>query len=140
MEEEDGYFVYLFDFDRATQGDDMPDALHMASDLLRFMVEDCLVRGEELPAPLFTHEPQRGGRIVAVTADVDLRASEDFVTASDAARLLGVSAPRVSRMLKDGLLHGYKERGNTFVTIESINALKSTPRSAGRPRKEPVTV
>ena len=132
--DDDGYFVYLFDFDRATQGDDMTDAVYMASDLLRFMIEEYILKGEALPSASFDHEPQRGGRIIAVSVDVDLKASEGLVTAKEAAQILGVSQARVSHMLRDGLLHGYRERGNTFITIESINACKENPRKAGRPK------
>ena len=130
---EEGYFVYLFDFDTATQGDDLSDAVHMASDLIRFVVEDYILRGKALPVPTFCNEPLRNGRIVAVTAEVNLYESEDFVTATEAAQILGVSAARISHLLRDGLLHGYKERGNSFVTVESVNAYGEKPRKSGRP-------
>jgi len=133
--EDGGYIVYLPAFDAATQGDNMQDAIIMASDLLRFMIEDHILRGEQLPDPDLGLKPQKGGIVIAVVSDVDLQASEDFITATEAAKVLGVTAPRISHMIRDGLLHGYRDAGATLITLDSVNAQKDSPRKAGRPHK-----
>ncbi|MCL2818383.1 MAG: helix-turn-helix domain-containing protein [Actinomycetia bacterium] len=133
-DEEGGYIVHFYDFDTATEGDDMPDAINMAVDLLRLKVEEYILKGKQLPTPRFNRKSKKGGRIVAVSSDLDLRESENFITAKEAARTLKVSAPRVSHLLRDGILHGYREGGNTLITVESVNAYNARHRVPGRPR------
>lgn len=132
---EGGYLAKLFDFGRMTQGDDFKDAIRMAADLLRVMVEEYLAYGKELPDATYDHTVESGGRLVVVTAEVTLRASEEFVSATEAATYLGVTRPRISHLLADRKLVGYKEKGNTFVSLPSLEEYRNTPRKAGRPRE-----
>jgi len=38
-------------------------------------------------------------------------------------------------MIRDDLLHGYRDAGATLITLDSVNAQKDSPRKAGRPHK-----
>ena len=134
FEEGGDMLAYLFDFGQMAQRKDMFDAVDMAASLLCVEIEKYLLKNEELPPPTFGNVPKNGGRIIAVAVDIDLQTSEEFITAKEAAQVLGVTAPRISHMFRDGLLHGYRDRGNTFITVESVNAYKAKSRKAGRPR------
>ena len=59
--------------------------------------------GIELPAPDFGHEPQHGGKIIAVAVSRELN-DIPSVHAADAARILGVSSARVSQLINAELL------------------------------------
>lgn len=71
------------------------------------------------------------------TSTVDLGAVS--MTEADAARALGVAPARLSRLISDGRLEARRAGTMTLVTEESAAACASTPRVAGRPRREPVT-
>jgi excisionase family DNA binding protein len=60
----------------------------------------------------------------------------DAVRASEAAELLGVSRARVSHMIRDNLLEGFRRGRDSYVTRDSVNARLADPRPAGRPRKK----
>ncbi|MDR3307608.1 MAG: helix-turn-helix domain-containing protein [Coriobacteriales bacterium] len=117
-----------------TQGTSLDEAVDMAADLLRCIVEDALVNGKELPEPSYGHEPVHGGKVMVVAVPVSLD-TINAVSASEAAERLGVSRGRVSNMLRDGVLEGFRKGRDSYVTMASLKArLASTPK-AGRPRK-----
>lgn len=133
--EDDGFVLaFPFDMEGGTQGCDVKEASEMAADWLKSELEHRLMTGEPFPEATFGNEPQHDGRIaiVAVDADVD---TVETVAASDAAEMLGVSRPRVSQMLANGMLVGYRKGRGTFVTLESVKARLSENPKAGRPRK-----
>lgn len=136
VEEEGMYSVLPFgDFPGATCGYDLRDASEMAYDLLREAGEFMLVLGQELPTPPLGNTPQHGGRILLVGADISLD-NVERVTASEAARILGVSRPRVSQMLKTNKLAGWREGRDTYITLDSIRVRLEEQPKAGRPKKE----
>ena len=49
--ENDGYYVEIPDFDMATQGEDIADAIAMARDIIQIMVIDLEEDGKPLPIP-----------------------------------------------------------------------------------------
>jgi excisionase family DNA binding protein len=57
------------------------------------------------------------------------------VMASTAAERLSVSKGRVSQLLREGKLEGYRSGREVMVSEASINRLLSSRRGAGRPRK-----
>ena len=73
--------------------------------------------------------------VVSVEATLD---SIPKVSASEAARMLAVGRSRITAMLAAGLLDGWRDGRNTWVTLDSVEARKADPRMAGRPRKAPV--
>lgn len=138
---EDGWFVAVpFDFDGATEGRDFGDACEMAGDWLRVTVEDAAMHGKALPAPTFGNGPRHeGGRVIAFATDAGLDTVRK-VTASEAARMLGVTPGRVTQMLDAGRLEGWREGHRTWVTVDSVEARLAESPKAGRPKKEPAAV
>ena len=130
---EASWCIAPFNLPGATQGDDVEDACESAADLLRETVRDYLMRGQQPPAARFGNEPAHGGVRVIVSVDASL-ADVERVTASQAADILGVSRPRITAMLSSGLLDGWKEGRNTYVTRASVEARLAHPQPAGRPR------
>jgi excisionase family DNA binding protein len=119
----------------ATQGTDLADAIAMAADLLKSVAEDSLLNGYKLPDATFGHEPEHGGKvfIVAVSASLD---DIEKMTASQAAEVLGVSRGRVSNMLREGVLEGFRKGRDSFVTRASVEQRLKESVGPGRPRKE----
>lgn len=72
------------------------------------MVDDHLIGGDDLSAPDFGHEPQHGGKIIAVAVSRELN-DIPAVTAANAARMLGVSSARVSQLINAELLDSWKD-------------------------------
>lgn len=134
FEEDGGYCaVPCGDFGYgATCGDDLEEAVEYAADFLKMAVEDMLMKGEKPPAMRFGHDPEHGGRIIAVAVECSL---DDIpaMTASEAARELGVSTARVAQLVKAGLLESWKEGNNRMVSVASVEARKAEAPKAGRP-------
>ena len=77
------------------------------------------------------------GDVVYVYADLaTVELTEPSVTASEAARKLGVTPGRISQLLKAGKLEGRRMTNTTLVTIASLERYASSPRKAGRPQRE----
>jgi predicted RNase H-like HicB family nuclease len=134
--ESEGYVAaFPFDLeDHATQGKDFADAVDMAADLLRVVVEDSLLHGRDMPEPAYGHEPEQGGKVVVIGVSVSLDEIR-AVKVSEAAERLGVSRGRISNMVKAGILEGFRKGRDSFVTLDSLEARMREPRGAGRPKK-----
>lgn len=90
-----------------------------AVDSLKAGVLRRLLTGEPVPEPTYVTEPLRdGSRVLAVTAEVDMQGFR--VTATEAADILGLSNARVTQLLEDGKLIGYREGRNSYVTLDSV--------------------
>lgn len=76
-----------------------------------------------------------GGEVVYVYADDNTRLGLPTVPAAEAARMLGVSKPRISQLIAEGRLTAERLASGTNVTIESIEHYKNSPRKAGRPKR-----
>lgn len=121
----------------ATCGENLQDAVEMAVDFLGAVVDDHLMNGVELPPIEFGHEPEHGGRIVAIAVSRDL---DDIpaMTASDAARELGITRARVSQLISAGLLDSWKDGTRRMVSRASVEARKEYDPRPGRPRSSAV--
>lgn len=136
---EDEGMVCAFPFDRegATCGDTFDDAVAMAADWLYETVKYEVIDGDPQPKVSLGHEPQHGGRVMAVAVDFDIN-RVDAVTAADAARILGVSTARIAQMCESGKLTSWKDGSKRLILRDSVNArLKDAPK-AGRPKKAAV--
>lgn len=135
FQDEDFWLALPFGMEGGTQGTSFEDAVRMATDWLRVVVLDYLMRDEEPPSGGIGNEPRHGGRTVVVAIDARL---EDVpaVTAAEAARMLGVSAARVSQLCASRLLDSWKVGGTRMVSIECIEARLEEEHKAGRPRKQ----
>ena len=120
-------------FDGGTFGDDLNDAVASAADWLGCMVDEHLMGNVELPPMEFGHGPQNGGRIIAIAVERDL-GSIPAMTASDAARALGLSTARVSQLIKAGLLDSWKDGTKRMVSKASVEARMECDPKPGRPK------
>ena len=136
--QEGGYCVYVPDLDGcATYGDDFFDAIKMASEALELYVASLLDEGIEVPQP--TNRPcPEGCESVFVSFETDETVGTKVMSAAEAARRLGVSRGRVSRLLRAGILEGRNDWGNIFVTEESVERRLASNPKPGRPRKKAV--
>lgn len=120
-----------------TFGDDLTDAVESAADWLGGMVDAHLTDGLELPEMSFGHEPEHGGRVIAVAVERSL-ADIPAMTAADAARELGVSTARVAQLCSSGMLDSWKDGTKRMVSRASVDArLKESP-APGRPKAMPL--
>lgn len=118
----------------STFGVDFKDAAESAFDILEMKVQDALMHKYKLPEAVFAEQAPEGAQLLAVAIDTSL---DDVkrVTASEAARRLGVSPARVSQLIKSGRLESFKDAGTVWVTVDSVNARLSDSPRAGRPAK-----
>lgn len=127
--------VEPFDFTGGTEGRTIGEAEFMAADWLKTMLDSMDIDGEKPPAPTFGNAPRHNGKVmcIGVTAGKD---AIEKVTASEAARRLGVTPGRVTQMLDAGQLSGWREGHRTWVTLDSVKArIEEKPRSGRPPRK-----
>lgn len=122
----------------ATQGSDVEDACESAADLLRETIQDYLLHGKTPPAPSFDNKLEHEGVRTIVSVEADLSTIEK-VSASKAAEILGVTPGRITAMVDSGLLDGWKDGRNSWITQASVDARLASPRPAGRPKKEAVS-
>ena len=69
-EEKEGYYVSIPDFERATQGQSIADAIMMARDAIGLMGIDMQDDGKELPSP-YTKTYEIGDGDIVTLVDVD---------------------------------------------------------------------
>lgn len=135
---DDGYLVAVpYELEGGTQGKDFDELCEMVADWLRLDIETHEIEGRPMPRATFGHEPRYGGSnvVFSVTAG---RETCDRVSASEAARELGVTPGRVTQMVGAGLLVGWREGRNSYVTRASVEARRAEAPAAGRPRRQAV--
>ncbi|MDM8270484.1 helix-turn-helix domain-containing protein [Thermophilibacter provencensis] len=121
VKDDSGYVAIPYDLGGATQGDSMDELCHMVVDWLKMTLEDYDMKGLSLPTATFGNAPRYGGfnMVFAVQAG---RETVEKITATEAARLLGISRARITQLLGASLLEGYREGRNTYVTMASVKA------------------
>ncbi len=136
ISEDEGLYISApFDLEGGTQGASLEEVMGMSAEWLCGEVERSLMTGERLPSTTMGNTPRAGGRVVLIGVNANL-GDIPSCSASEAARRLGVSRPRVSKMLETGLLEGWRDGRNTRVTLASIEArLASSPRPGRKPGK-----
>lgn len=133
--DDEGLILALpFDLEGGTQGATVAETMEMAGDWLRDEVISHLESGRELPSTTFGNDPAQDGRVVLVGVYASL-SDVPSMSAAEAAEVLGVSRPRVSKMIETGMLRGWKEGRNTRVSVESVELRRAGEHSAGRPKK-----
>lgn len=110
-----------FDLEGATFGDDMDDAIESAADWLAETLRYAMASGDSLPDATHGNAPMNGGIVIAIAVDVSASQIES-VSAADAARMLGVSRPRVSQLCKSGALFSWNRGTHVMVSVDSVNA------------------
>lgn len=130
---EEYLLAFPFDFEGGTQGKDEKEIAEQAADWLKTEIEHRLMHEIEIPEATFGNTPTDGGRVMIVAIDASLD-TVNTVPAYKAAEMLGVSRGRVSQMMSNGLLDGFKRGRDAFVTTESIAARKKDTPPAGQPK------
>ena len=129
--DENGWFVEFPQFEECnTFANTRVEAARMARDRLEIEIADYLSQGKPLPPQKRTVECF--AVCVSVT-DEDLE-KMDYMTLQMAADELGVSASRISHLIKAGKLERKFFDGHAMVSIESVNKYNESPRKAGRPK------
>lgn len=139
-DEEGAYCVSVPDLEGCyTFGDTFTEAVSMAAEALELFVASLLDHGVELPKP--TNRPcPEGCESVFVSFETDETVGTKVMSAAEAARRLGVSRSRVSRLLRAGILEGRNDWGNIFITEESVERRLASNPKPGRPRKKKTEV
>ena len=136
-EEDGGYSVEFPDLPGCfSSGDTYKEAVWMAGDAAKTWLASRLAHNEAIPE-MKRHETPDGVESVMlfVEAEPDYVMSGDVVSAAQAARMLGVSAGRVTHMIDSGILEGFSRGRRTYISKSSIEARLASPRGAGRPKK-----
>lgn len=135
--EEGGYWVDVPALPGCvTEGADFREAVVMAADAMKTYVAALLLKGEAVPP----YEPSACPEGCHFS-DVYFETDETYVvpgarvSAAEAARMLGVSAGRVTHMLESGILEGYRVGRSTYVTMASVERRLADGAHPGRPRK-----
>jgi len=68
---ENGYVVFIPDFQTGTQGDDLTEAIEMARDAIGIMGIDMEDDGKALPTPSAIHAIEKGANDLVSLVDVD---------------------------------------------------------------------
>lgn len=135
FKDEEGWFLVLpFDMEGGTQGGDFKEACAMAADWLRTEMEHRDMHGIPFPEATFGNEPREGGTVVVVAVDAG-KETVPRMTASAAAKVLGVTRGRVSQMLASGKLESFEFEGRKWVSRYSVEARLAEKPRAGRPKK-----
>ena len=128
------YLAFPFDMEGGTQGETLEETCRMAADWLQTEMEYRAMNDEEIAKATFGNKPVHSGQTLIVSVNAGKETVEK-VSASDAARMLGVSLGRVTQMISAGLLQAFKDGHKTWVTVDSINARLDSAPKAGRPKK-----
>ena len=136
FKEDDAWIAMPLGIPGATEGYTFDDAVDMACDWLKAYAEHLAARNLEVPETECGLPLEHNGTRVIVCVPVG-REHIDAISASEAALLLNVSRARVSKLVFDRKLEGWKEGRNCFVTRESVVArLKDPKPKGGRPKKK----
>ncbi len=135
--DEDGYTVEAPDLPGCfTYGDTYEEAVYMAADAMKTYVSSLLFDDKEPPS-YKRHACPQGSECINVffEAEKEFIIEGETVSASQASKDLGVSKGRITQMLDSGILEGFRDGRNTYISVESINKRKATEHKAGRPKK-----
>lgn len=136
--DEDGYWAEVPDLPGCFgEGNDFMGAIESISDGIETHLAALREYGMPIPAagPVSCDDE---GEVVYLCVNDDARIGSPTVPATEAARMLGVSKPRISQLIAEGRLIAERLASGTNVTIESIERYMDSPRKAGRPKKETV--
>lgn len=114
-------------------GKSVRKACENAAQALRLFIAEELDNGRKLPRATF-HNPPRV--VLCVDVDASFISASKCMTTKQAAEELGVTAGRVSQLIRSGGLEAVEVDGRRMVTIASVNERKANPPAPHRPKAE----
>ncbi|MCL2882387.1 MAG: type II toxin-antitoxin system HicB family antitoxin [Coriobacteriia bacterium] len=133
--DEYGYTVEFPQLDLVTQGNDLDDALCMASDALETYFFDYLHDKDGPPAPDLDIELHSDDIYVIVSVDVAPLIDGELTT-EDVMKMLCVNKQRVAQLRASGKIAAYKQGRDYLHSRSDVEVLRHSARKSGRPRKE----
>lgn len=129
-----GYSVEFPDFPvGGTDGDNLEDAIYMASEFLELAIEGETELGHKLPKSSTDLKVGKDQKVLYLAVDAN---SEDaLVPSKDAAQMLSVTPSRVRQLISTGQLVGEKRGRDNYIYLWSVKKRLASSRSVGRPRK-----
>lgn len=119
-----------------SDGETYRETIFMIADAMKTWIASALHHGEVISPYRREKVPEGCERaVIFVETDETYVVEGPFMSAAAAARELGVSAGRITRMLDSGILDGYRSGRRTFIIQESVSRRKQQPHRPGRPRK-----
>lgn len=134
LRDDDGFHVTFPQVPEASaEGKTREDAIRNASEALKGAMHD-YERAEDKKPPRY----KRSAEVVSVSVVLTAQDAEDMQceTFSEAARSLGVKPPRITALVKAGVLDVRVVKGRRMVTSESVERYRESDRRPGRPRKQ----
>lgn len=139
-EEGGGFSAEIPDFPGCfTYGETLEDAAAMAADAAKTYVASKILHGETVPKSSI-QDTGKASLLIFFETDETYIVQGETVSAAEAARMLKVSAGRVTHMLDSGILDGYRRGRRTYVTVASIERRLATNPGAGRPKAQAAMV
>ena len=122
--DESGYYAYVPDLGGCFGGGDtIEEVVESITNGLETHVESLVAYGMDIPKATFGNAPENDGEtVMAVSFYADCDVVDGYVTASEAARRLGVSRSRVSHLIRNGQLDAYRKGRSTYITESSLNS------------------
>ncbi len=115
------YYAFLPDLPAcAVQADSYENALYLLADYSEETLSQMLCEGMQLPTPSYGRIGDATYSVATLVLSASDEANYRVMSALQAADTLGVSQARVSQMLKDGTLQGYKTGRDSWVYVTSV--------------------
>ena len=135
-DDEGGYSVEFPDLPGCiSEGDTYEEAVWMAADAAKTWLASCMAHGGIIPEHTRHEVPQGCEQVVLfLEAEPDYVLVGEVVSAAEAARMLGISAGRVSHMINAGILQGCRKGRHTLVSLASVQARMNSVHGPGRPK------
>jgi len=132
-----GYTVTFPDIDPiVTQGEDLEDAVREAAAALEFWIIGNILDENVVPKATYGNHVDDGYVIAISVCPRPAAEVIEYISTPEAARMLGVSDGRIRQMVASGQLPAKKEGRDNMVRFTDVEALRTKPRKAGRPKKE----
>jgi excisionase family DNA binding protein len=119
------------------RGDSLEDVLKSAPDALETHIGTYLADGKDVPPSTFGHKADKDQILAVISFEVAAASvGAHHIAARYVAERLGISRGRISQLLKEGRLEGYRNGREVMVSEASVKRFIANKRGVGRPPKE----
>lgn len=109
------------------------EALAFAAEEIKSEISRLLLADEPIPQSKDLDPRDSDESVATLALEVDLP-EEELFTVEQTMRILNVTQPRVSHLIRDGKLVAIKRGRKNHITKASLESYLRTPRTSGRPR------